>query len=113
MHDEQKVMQRIRRLMALGTRNSNQHEAARALALAQRLMLRHNLSAEMLAGTEIRESVCDSLASNASKIPAWLNSLATVVCMASGCRCWFSWYVHMKWSTKTGHRVRVFPVSVF
>lgn len=94
MHDEQKVMQRIRRLMALGTRNSNQHEAARALALAQRLMLRHNLSAEMLAGTEIRESVCDSLASNASKIPAWLNSLATVVCMASGCRCWFSWYVH-------------------
>ncbi|KDE34236.1 hypothetical protein AW40_23500 [Kosakonia radicincitans UMEnt01/12] len=94
MHDKQKVMQRIRHLMALGTRNSNQHEAARALALAQRLMLRHNLSPDMLAAGEINEAVCDNLASNASKIPAWLNSLAAVVCMASGCRCWFSWYVH-------------------
>ncbi|WP_458575210.1 DUF7168 domain-containing protein [Phytobacter sp. MRY16-398] len=94
-------MQRIQRLMALGTRNSNQHEAARALALAQRLMLRHNLSAEMLAGAEIREAVCYNLVSNASKVPAWLSSLATVVCMASGCRCWFGWHVH---TTAAGHQ---------
>ncbi|BBE75751.1 MAG: DUF2786 domain-containing protein [Phytobacter diazotrophicus] len=101
MHDDLKLMQRIQRLMALGTRNSNQHEAARALALAQRLMLRHNLSAEMLAGAEIREAVCYNLVSNASKVPAWLSSLATVVCMASGCRCWFGWHVH---TTAAGHQ---------
>lgn len=101
MHDDMKLMQRIQRLMALGTRNSNQHEAARALALAQRLMLRHNLSAEMLAGREIKEAVCDNIASNANKVPAWLSSLATVVCMASGCRCWFGWHVHM---TAAGHK---------
>lgn len=101
MHDDLKLMQCIQRLMALGTRNSNQHEAARALALAQRLMLRHNLSAEMLAGAEIREAVCYNLVSNASKVPAWLSSLATVVCMASGCRCWFGWHVH---TTAAGHQ---------
>jgi len=101
MHGDLKLMQRIQRLMALGTRNSNQHEAARALALAQRLMLRHNLSAEMVAEAEIKETVCDNLFSNASKIPAWLSSLATVVCMASGCRCWFGWHVH---TTAAGHQ---------
>lgn len=99
MRDKQKVMKRIRHLMALGTRNSNQHEAGRALALAQRLMLRHGLSPDMLAAEAINEVVCARLDSNASKVPAWLNSLATVVCMASGCRCWFSWYVS---TTTTG-----------
>lgn len=94
MSDNAKVIARIRRLMALGTRNSNPHEAARAVALAQRLMQRHGLTPDMLSLHDIRESVCESLTSNAEKVPAWLNSLATVVCMATGCRCWFGWHVH-------------------
>lgn len=94
MNDNAKVTARIRHLMALGTQNSNPHEAARAVALAQRLMLRHGLTQDILSLTAIRESVCRSLTSNAEKIPAWLNSLATVVCMATGCRCWFGWYVY-------------------
>ncbi|SUI96313.1 bacteriophage protein [Shigella flexneri] len=29
-------------------------------------------------------------------------------------RMWGRWsYIGVKWSTKTGHRVRVFPVSIF
>lgn len=94
MCEQAKVIERIRRLMALGTRNSNPHEAARAVMLAQRLMQRHGLTTDMLSLSEISESVCQSLSSNADKVPAWLSSLATVVCMATGSRCWFGWYAH-------------------
>lgn len=94
MSDKQRLLARIRRLMALGTRNSNLHEAARAVGLAQKLMQRHNLSLDDLKLTDVRESVCRQLWSDAEKIPAWLNALATVVCMTTGCRCWFSWYLH-------------------
>jgi hypothetical protein len=48
MSDNAKITARIRRLMALGTGNSNPHEAARAVALAQRLMQRHGLTPDML-----------------------------------------------------------------
>ncbi|RAT11119.1 hypothetical protein AU489_15435 [Lonsdalea populi] len=92
MPKDEKVIARIRRLMALGTRNSNSHEAARAVALAQRLMQRHGLTEDILSLNEISESVCQSLNSNAEKVPAWLSALATVVCMATGSRCWFGWY---------------------
>lgn len=95
MSDNTKVIIRIRRLMALGTRNSNPHEAARAVALAQRLMQRHGLTPDMLSLSDVSESVCLSLTSDAEKVPAWLSSLATVVCMATGCRCWFGWHVHV------------------
>lgn len=94
MSDKAKILARIRRLMALGTRNSNPNEAARAVALAQRLMQRHGLTPDMLSLHDIRETVCQNLTSNAEKVPAWLNSLATVVCMATGCRCWFGWHIH-------------------
>lgn len=95
MQDNAKVTARIRRLMALGTRNSNPHEAARAVALAQRLMQRHGLTQDMLSLSDVNESVCFSLTSDADKVPAWLSSLATVVCMATGCRCWFGWHIHV------------------
>lgn len=94
MSDNAKVTARIRRLMALGTRNSNPHEAARAVALAQRLMQRHGLTPDLLSLSGVSEAVCHSLTSDAEKVPAWLNALATVVCRATGCRCWFGWHVH-------------------
>lgn len=94
MSDRERLLSRIRRLMALGSRNSNPHEAARALGLAQKLMLRHNIAPDDLSLKDIRESVCHHPGTDAQTIPAWLNALATVVCMATGCRCWFGWHVH-------------------
>lgn len=70
MQDKSKLARRIRRLMALGTQNSNAHEAARAVALAQRLMRRHGLTDDQQAMTGISESVCEQLTSNAEKVPA-------------------------------------------
>src|SRR5471030_2191640 len=91
-NDKDKLLRRIRKLMALGTRNSNAHEAARALRLAQQLMQRHNLSEMDVTLSDISETECLQVYTDAVSIPGWLNALAAVVCMATGCRCWFSWY---------------------
>lgn len=90
--DKDKLLRRIRKLMALGTRNSNAHEAARALRLAQRLMQSHNLSEIDVTLSDIGERECLQVYTDAVSIPGWLNALAAVVCMATGCRCWFGWY---------------------
>src|SRR5476649_2507146 len=100
--DQEKLLRRIRKLMALGSRNNNGHEAARALRLAQVLMQRHNLSEEDITLSAIREIECRQVYTDAVSIPGWLNALAAVVCMATGCRCWFGWYQ----TTTTGGRER-------
>ncbi|WP_187514544.1 DUF2786 domain-containing protein [Rahnella aquatilis] len=101
--DNEKLLRRIRKLMALGTRNNNAYEAARAVRLAQVLMQRHNLSPEDLALGDVQEAVSYQIYSDAISIPGWLNALAAVVCMATGCRCWFSWH-HS--ATRTGQARR-------
>ncbi|WJV63457.1 DUF2786 domain-containing protein [Pectobacteriaceae bacterium CE70] len=90
--DNEKMLRRIRKLMALGTRNNNAYEAARAVRLAQVLMQRHNLSQDDVAVCAVQEAVSYQVYTDAISIPGWLNALAAVVCMATGCRCWFSWY---------------------
>ena len=96
-----KLLKRIRKLMALGSRNDNANEAARALRLAQKLMQRHNLSETDVNLVAISETECRQVYSDAVNIPGWLNALATVVCMATGCRCWFSGYQAV---TREGNR---------
>ncbi|WP_264189801.1 DUF2786 domain-containing protein [Yersinia bercovieri] len=90
--DNKKLLRRIRKLMALGTRNNNAYEAARAVRLAQVLMQRHNLSQDDVEISAVHEQVSYQVFTDAYSIPGWLNALAAVVCMATGCRCWFSWY---------------------
>lgn len=101
-NDKEKLLRRIRKLMALGSCNSNAHEAARALRLAQQLMQRHNLSEMDVTLSDISERECLQVYTDAVSIPGWLNALAAVVCMATGCRCWFGWYQ----TTTTGGRDR-------
>ena len=90
--DNEKLLRRIRKLMALGTRNNNAYEAARAVRLAQVLMQRHNLSQDDVAFFAVQEAVSYQVYSDAFSIPGWLNALAAVVCMATGSRCFFSWH---------------------
>lgn len=90
--DNEKLLRRIRKLMALGTRNNNAYEAARAVRLAQVLMQRHNLSPDDVATSAVHEQVSYQLYSDAISIPGWLHAMAAVVCMATGSRCWFAWY---------------------
>ncbi|MMZ45336.1 hypothetical protein D3C81_131200 [compost metagenome] len=69
VEDNEKLLRRIRKLMALGTRNNNAYEAARAVRLAQVLMQRHNLSPEDVALGDIQEAVSYQIYSDAISIP--------------------------------------------
>lgn len=104
MDAKAKLMQRIQKLMALGSRNHNPHEVGRALQLAQKLMRRHSITSQELGFADISERECRQVYSDARRIPAWLNALAVLVCMATGCRCWFGWYTVVARDNK--HRQR-------
>ncbi|WP_226092984.1 DUF2786 domain-containing protein [Dickeya oryzae] len=100
-NDLSQIRSRIRKLMALGSRNNNANESGRALRLAQKLMQRHGITDDDLSIDAISEREYRQLPSNAHTLPAWLHGLASVVCMATECRCWFDSYTV---TGSNGHR---------
>ncbi|MCV9879298.1 DUF7168 domain-containing protein [Brenneria izbisi] len=99
MNNSNRLPKRIRKLMSLVTQNNDLNEITRALRLAQKLILRHSILEQEPEISSIRESICRRVPSDAVSIPGWLNGLAAVVCMATGCSCWFDLY-----STTTRYR---------
>lgn len=81
------VVDRIRDLLRLAEGNPNEHEAAAALALAQRLMAQHRIErAEIEARGADREPLVHSdVASERRRIPAWERALFCVLCETSSC----------------------------
>lgn len=73
-------MRRLRKIMAL-TNSSNPGEASAALHQAQKLMEKHNLSAEAVEQSAITES---SVNSSGKDLPEWESRLAVVVSSALG-----------------------------
>ncbi|WP_263064703.1 DUF2786 domain-containing protein [Dickeya dadantii] len=100
-NDLSQIRSRIRKLMALGSRNNNAHESGRALRLAQKLMQRYSITDDDLSIDGISEREYRQLPSNAHTLPAWLHGLASVVCMATECRCLFGSYTV---TGSNGHR---------
>lgn len=90
----EKVLSRIKKLMALADNTGNSHEAAVALRQAQALMMKYGVAPETVALAEITSETCRNIPSNALSVPGWLNALVTVVCMTAGCRSYYGWYQH-------------------
>ncbi|UFT94940.1 DUF2786 domain-containing protein [Pectobacterium carotovorum] len=99
MNNSIRLPKRIRKLMSLVSQNNDLNDITRALRLAQKLILRHSILEQEPDISSIRESICRRVPSDAVSIPGWLNGLAAVVCMATGCSCWFDLY-----STTTRYR---------
>lgn len=94
MSASEKVLSRIKKLMALADNTGNVHEAAVALRQAQVLMMKYGVAPEAVALAEITSETCRNIPSNALSVPGWLNALVTVVCMIAGCRSYYGWYQH-------------------
>ncbi|ECE7751465.1 DUF2786 domain-containing protein [Salmonella enterica subsp. enterica serovar Ngili] len=94
MATNEKMLSRIRKLMALADNTRNPHEAAAALRQAQALMSKYGVEPESVASGVIRTETCRNIPCNALSVPGWLNALVSVVCMASGCRSYYGWYQH-------------------
>lgn len=82
--DDEKLLRRIKKLLALA-KSTNPHEAAQALAIAQKLMQEKGVSQH-----EIEISESDSTAKFARKPASYVHMLVTVIEKAFGVKCYFS-----------------------
>ena len=92
MSTTEKIVDRIRKLLALAGNNTNPNEAANAAAEAQRLMFAHKIAEAMVdsAPEELRERaephVVDPEESNKTSImPTWMGCLMAAICKTSFC----------------------------
>jgi hypothetical protein len=80
MEQRETVINRIRKLLALGT-SSNEHEAAAAIAKAERLMTQYHLTKSDIRFTQERIQV--EAKNNA--VPEWENQLLSACCFPHNC----------------------------
>lgn len=92
------IVDKIRKLLALAT-SANEHEAASAAAMAQRLMIEHAVSEESVRGAGAREDegpieteILQRYASvgGRSAIPSWHQTLAGAMSRHFLCRIWYT-----------------------
>jgi hypothetical protein len=88
---DNRILDKIKRLLALARSSSNQHEAANALHMAQQLMKKHQLSDTDIALHDITERYTKR-ANAADKQPRWSLLLAHTVGTAFGLRYFVSWH---------------------
>ncbi|HUH05804.1 MAG TPA: DUF2786 domain-containing protein [Kofleriaceae bacterium] len=82
---EGKIVDRIRKLLAL-SQSSNQHEAAAAAARAAELMTAHHLHAAMLADDETPAPIDAHEIETTGQAVSWRGSLASGIAYSFGCR---------------------------
>ena len=91
---DNRILDKIKRLLSLSKSSSNQHEAANALHMAQQLMKKHQLSDTDVALHEITERHTKR-ANPTDKQPRWSLLLAHTVGTAFGLRYFVSWHRDM------------------
>jgi hypothetical protein len=87
MADSEKILDRVRKLLALAT-SSNVHEAANAAARAQELITRHKLQALLDARSEDEATLSDGRDApleKCRKVRKWKAALASGLARANGC----------------------------
>jgi hypothetical protein len=83
---EEKVIERVRKLLALAG-SSNEHEAAAAAAKAQELLLKYNLSTASVEGeTPTEEAVQKVFTDHDNYSMGWRSTLLSAICAATSCK---------------------------
>ena len=106
-HNNEKYLAKIKKLLNLARRSTNSNEAANALSQAQALMRKHNLGEIDIDLMDIDRASSKGAPSQAQKIPAYMNSLARMICRAFGVDCYHQ-YAHAFFSNGSGQRTVVF-----
>lgn len=80
---ENKLFDKIRKLLALAGNNPNENEAAQALSLAQKLMIEHGISEEALKPEQIRMIIGDPMSAAGD---AWSQYAGAAAAALYGCK---------------------------
>ena len=84
---DEKIIERVRKLLELAHGNTSVSEAANAASAAQTLMSRHAISEAMLgkSSTEPEEQIEQDLLHSGKQNTTWRGGLAMAICAANGC----------------------------
>lgn len=85
MSDKDKVMDKIKKLLALG-KSPNEGEATNAMAHAQALLMKHNLSMEEISDEEISDVIEQDVTGERSGIARWEQDLMGSIASSLNCR---------------------------
>lgn len=79
--NNEKIMEKIKKVLALSKNNPSEEEAAAALLMAQKMMVEHNLTMEEVEGTEEEkaEAVANYSVTSGSNT-SWKIQLAKIIC---------------------------------
>ncbi|WP_027670057.1 DUF2786 domain-containing protein [Rheinheimera baltica] len=86
---DERILSKIKKLLALA-KSGNEHEAANALRLAQKLMQEHQLSEQEVKLSEVTQREIKR-ANAADKQPLWANLLTGCITSAFGLKAILSW----------------------
>lgn len=86
MTDKNKILQKIKKCMALSA-SSNPHEAAAAMRQAQKLMAKFGISDDEVRLADVAEAHCTTCMRSAT---GWMAFLANTVAKAYRCEVWFT-----------------------
>lgn len=81
---DKKLLAKIKKLLALASKNNNANEAGLALERAKKLMEEHNINQQDVALMAISEETTENKLSKASKIPDYVVTLFGVVAQVFG-----------------------------
>lgn len=85
MEDNNRIIDKIRKLLALAN-SSNEHEAALAASHAQRLLSAHNLAMADIESEQKPQSADKVEATVSKTLPKWVRHLSAGVCTAFDCQ---------------------------
>ena len=95
---DKRIIDRIKKLLALAKGNTNAAEATAAALKAQKLIAEHDVSKLDLYG-EDRDEITEVYNENSIKGNPWAKSLAWAVADNFRCRWYSHWEGHTRWST--------------
>jgi len=92
MSERNKIIDRVKKILALANNNTNEHEAASAAATAAKLMEKYNLSQSEVIIKELSDEDCvtkDTAGKEYRAMPKWMGSIAIGVARMFDCECKF------------------------
>jgi hypothetical protein len=99
MAADKKILDRVKKLLALAENNSNIHEAASAMASAEKMMRKYNLDrAEVMAANLKQDDLIEMMAERGKRrVPEWMGGLIVPVARAYDCEARYTWKNNVKY----------------
>lgn len=85
----EKVLDKVRKMLALAGNNPSEEEAQSAMLLAQKLMVKHNLTMDDVEVPNEEKEVTEETVTGFTRTPWWYKSLGSIIAGNFKCECFY------------------------